>query len=878
MSKIAYRLAIVLLGLCFVFNSVALPVFAATAPAPEPTTASPLPNSEIEALSKYPNWVAQAACDTSGASSGGGGGTLTVGNEVPDNQLPGNSVRQKIWNYLIAQGWTPVQAAGIMGNIAVEGVWDPTNIEDPAGSTKDPSNLTGQTQGWGLFGFTPGASIIRSGPWTDWTVGGKSPVKVNKDDVYYISTQLDVVYYYMKYYNNEMQDYINQATSPDTAAIAFMNIFENPLVSVSHDARRENAANKAMKDFGNGGVVGSSTTGTTGTTGAGAGDSGTCCAPGSIISGGGPSVNNIYILGDSITEAATGAYKSAFQAQGVDNVNIDASVSRGIDTPGTTGNKLSGLDAITHDADEIKQADAVVVALGTNGGATPQDIDKTISEIQSINPDADIFWVDTISVGRSDNFNQTIVGPTNQAIRKEAANEGYQIISWFKAVDPDGNPGQPTKSETDPNGYINKGDSLGVHPTSDGSQALAKLVLAAIGSPTSSSGAPSGECCAGSTGGTTTLGPGTLPSSVPDPYNKIFTAAANKFNISPAFLAAVFYGGEHGNSFPDPPPPYGHGSPWASSGVASSGSSDWPTQPPGPGAAGPFQFEYPTWQSNEQDGNGDGKKDVEDLTDASFAGAKLLAALGAKNTTDESKLRQAAADYNGIGDPNASYPSLVWDAFQKFGGPSGGVGGGAGGGTGPATPAASPTTGGCAAGSTTGYQNPLRDITGLGAARIDQGVDYTGDGPIYAIGNGTVDYVNTGSGWPGENGSAGTFLSYILNDGSAAGKRVYVAENCTDVKVHVGQTVDSSTVLCTLHNVFPYLETGWGDQTVKPPVDLAAAYVAYGAVPDGTATAYGKNFSDLLKSLGAPAGIYQFSDQQGGKNLAGTVPNDWPTW
>jgi hypothetical protein len=77
-------------------------------------------------------------CAIDCVSPGGGGGTIKPGDEVPDDQLPGNDVQSKIWNYLIAQGWTPVQAAGIMGNIAVEGVWDPTNIEDPAGSTKDP--------------------------------------------------------------------------------------------------------------------------------------------------------------------------------------------------------------------------------------------------------------------------------------------------------------------------------------------------------------------------------------------------------------------------------------------------------------------------------------------------------------------------------------------------------------------------------------------------------------------------------------------------------------------------------------------------------------------------------------------------------------------
>ena len=52
---------------------------------------------------------------------------------------------------------------------------------------------------------------------------------------------------------------------------------------------------------------------------------------------------------------------------------------------------------------------------------------------------------------------------------------------------------------------------------------------------------------------TTSFGTGTLPSSVPSPYNAIFTAAANEYNVPPAFLAALFYAGEHGSSWPDPP-------------------------------------------------------------------------------------------------------------------------------------------------------------------------------------------------------------------------------------------------------------------------------------------------------------------------------------
>ena len=69
------------------------------------------------------------------------------------------------------------------------------------------------------------------------------------------------------------------------------------------------------------------------------------------------------------------------------------------------------------------------------------------------------------------------------------------------------------------------------------------------------------------------------------------------------------------------------------------------------------------------------------------------------------------------------------------------------------------------------YANPLRSVNGLNPERIDQGVDYSGFGPIYAIGDGVV-LSTANSGWPG-----GTFIAYRLTDGPANGLVVYAAED-----------------------------------------------------------------------------------------------------
>ncbi len=164
-----------------------------------------------------------------------------------------------------------------------------------------------------------------------------------------------------------------------------------------------------------------------------------------------------------------------------------------------------------------------------------------------------------------------------------------------------------------------------------------------------------------------------------------------------------------------------------------------------------------------------------------------------------------------------------------------------------------------------GYQNPLRAVAGLRAGRIDQGVDYAGAGPVYAVGDGVVTST-TNSGWPG-----GAFIAYRLTDGPAAGRYVYVAENVVP-EVAVGQQVTPSTVLGILVDASPDMETGWA---APPGLGNAAAGAAgqWTAATDRQSipTAYGENFSQLMAALGAPPGI-------GGAAPTGSLPAGWPTW
>jgi len=159
------------------------------------------------------------------------------------------------------------------------------------------------------------------------------------------------------------------------------------------------------------------------------------------------------------------------------------------------------------------------------------------------------------------------------------------------------------------------------------------------------------------------------------------------------------------------------------------------------------------------------------------------------------------------------------------------------------------------------YADPLRAISALMPERIDQGVDYSGYGPIYAIGDGVV-LSTVNSGWPGD-----TFISYRLSDGPANGLVIYAAEDI-DPMVTVGQSVTAGTVLGTMYEGPDGIETGWAD----PSGDGTSMASDAGQFSGANSTAFGANFSQLLASLGSPPGVAQNDPP------TGILPPGWPTW
>jgi hypothetical protein len=147
-----------------------------------------------------------------------------------------------------------------------------------------------------------------------------------------------------------------------------------------------------------------------------------------------------------------------------------------------------------------------------------------------------------------------------------------------------------------------------------------------------------------------------------------------------------------------------------------------------------------------------------------------------------------------------------------------------------------------------GYVNPLRSVSGLIPQRIDQGVDFGGTGPVYALGDAVITSSADGysTGWPG-----GGWITYQLTDGPDAGLTVYLAEDVTPA-VQVGQHVSPSTVIANMFAGGDGIETGWaepGGLLAESQLPAAGGIGGGGPFP----TRIGVSFDQLLQSLGVPA-------------------------
>jgi hypothetical protein len=163
------------------------------------------------------------------------------------------------------------------------------------------------------------------------------------------------------------------------------------------------------------------------------------------------------------------------------------------------------------------------------------------------------------------------------------------------------------------------------------------------------------------------------------------------------------------------------------------------------------------------------------------------------------------------------------------------------------------------------------------------GVDYSGSGNVHAIGNGRITAVKRGNSvfWAHQKGNA---VVYKLSEGPAGGRNVFVSENCTpNSKLFVGKKVTSNTVLCRMHNNYPFIEMGWATDSKDPskrdrPAAWAHQYVPSGN-PDGTRTRYGHNFNQFMVALGVASGnTHPKFRSVNPRRIVGKLPKGFPLW
>jgi CSLREA domain-containing protein len=173
------------------------------------------------------------------------------------------------------------------------------------------------------------------------------------------------------------------------------------------------------------------------------------------------------------------------------------------------------------------------------------------------------------------------------------------------------------------------------------------------------------------------------------------------------------------------------------------------------------------------------------------------------------------------------------------------------------------------------YVNPVREVSALAPRRIDLGVDYSGFGPLLALGDGVVTMAtDSDSGpsscwaiscWPG-----GGIVVYRLLDGPFAGKYMYAAEHVT-VTVHPGQRIRAGQQIATLYQGYPWVEFGWAAGPGPEALGIADGHQCTCGDPGGWSTIDGRNMDQLLVGLGAPSGWLQATPDQ-------SMPPGWPSW
>jgi murein DD-endopeptidase MepM/ murein hydrolase activator NlpD len=181
---------------------------------------------------------------------------------------------------------------------------------------------------------------------------------------------------------------------------------------------------------------------------------------------GNSSGGKLYLIGDSITAdtAINNELKKQLGTLGYNPVEINSVASRRISSGGSN---LDGISAFLFDRNKWKDANTIIIELGTNGGLNVKNITEIMSNIKEANPNAKVYWVN-VGVNNATRDAGDINTDELDKVLKDNESLGYKVIDWN------------TVAKTNPSLIFN--DGLGVHPyTTEGRKAYIDTIIKGLG-------------------------------------------------------------------------------------------------------------------------------------------------------------------------------------------------------------------------------------------------------------------------------------------------------------------------------------------------------------------------------------------------------------
>jgi lysophospholipase L1-like esterase len=383
--------------------------------------------------------------------------------------LSGDDNIAKIFNYFLPKGYKDFQIAGMLGNMQSESGIQPQRLQGTASGTVTLAANVPRNQAAKAYGLV------------QWDRAHKmiDPVTAAGNDPNTIEAQLDFLWEQLEGRTPSPEkragDHLKATTDVASATLSFETKYERhagapqpvritQAEKILNDARAKNLTTAAAA---------------TGTTPA---------APGSpAAAGANTKISKVYILGDSITVGAEATYKTALGTSGI-TPTISAVTSRswnGAGSPslGSAGTTGAGKAAALADQAAVKEAGAIVVALGTNGGLGSNPVDEVLSTFKGLNAAAPIYWV---NIASSVSDVVPLVAPFNNKLKEQQTAGALTMIDWAQIVNPGGNGTQ------DSAGLLRDG----IHPKPDSYPKLVDAVVRAVSSGAGSIG--SSTCGPGS--------------------------------------------------------------------------------------------------------------------------------------------------------------------------------------------------------------------------------------------------------------------------------------------------------------------------------------------------------------------------------------------